>query len=106
MGGPDGQAEGMMRLLSMFPIMKALDSDGNGELSTKEIENAVAALKSLDKDQNGTLTVEEMMPDMSQMRGGFGQGGPGRPGPGAQRGGQNRQPQRPEMDDDDDGSQR
>ncbi len=100
-GGPGGQVGGMTRLLTMLPIMKALDADGNSELSTKEIENAVAALKSLDKDNDGILTAVEMMPDMSQMRGGVG----GQGGAGA-RLGQDRRPQRPAMDDEDEDNNR
>ncbi|MCA9192040.1 MAG: hypothetical protein KDB03_09765 [Planctomycetales bacterium] len=41
-------------------IMKALDSDSDGELSPREIRNAVAALKALDLDKNGTLTSSEL----------------------------------------------
>jgi Ca2+-binding EF-hand superfamily protein len=44
------------------PIMQALDADGDGELSAKEIENATAALKTLDKDNDGKLTREELRP--------------------------------------------
>ena len=72
-GGPGGPG-GMMRML---PIMIALDADKDGEISSSEIENAVAALKSLDKDKDGKLTEEELRPDFSSMPG----GGPGRGGP-------------------------
>ena len=48
-----GQMRGSM--LRMFPVTAAIDADGNGEISTQEIEGAVAALKSLDKDKNGKL---------------------------------------------------
>ena len=57
-------------------VMQALDTDGDGELSEKEIENATAALQALDKDKNGKLTAEELRPS-------FGGRGPGQgPGPG------------------------
>jgi EF hand domain-containing protein len=55
-GGPGG---GRFQL----PIMQALDADGDGELSEKEIENAAVALKSLDKDKNGKVSAEELRPN-------------------------------------------
>ena len=91
-GGPGGGPGGgmMSRMLEMLPLMKALDKDGNGELSEEEINNAVKAIKTLDKDKNGKISSEEMMPDMP-----FGRGG-GRGGGGRDRG----RPQRPERDGD------
>jgi len=90
-GGPGGP-RGMMAL---FPIIQALDANKNGELSTEEIANAVAALKSLDKNQDGQLTNEEMMPDPAMM---FGGGRGGRGGPGGM-GGRSGPPKRPTFDD-------
>ena len=49
--------------------MLALDTDGDGELSAKEIENATASLKTLDKDKNGKLTENELRPDFDRGRG-------------------------------------
>ena len=90
-GGPGGPGGGMSRMFAMLPIMKALDKDGNGELSEEEINNAVKAIKTLDKDKNGKISSDEMTPDMSQFgRGGRGPGGGG----GRDRG----RPQRPERD--------
>jgi Ca2+-binding EF-hand superfamily protein len=43
-------------------LLQALDTDGDGELSAKEIENATAALKKLDTDNDGKLTREELRP--------------------------------------------
>ena len=54
-GGQAGRG-GFMRVL---PIMPALDADRNGEISAKEIEDAVAALKKLDKNKDDKLTAEE-----------------------------------------------
>ncbi len=121
-GGPGGAGgrgpggSGMGRLLSMLPMMVALDKNKDGELSKREIEGATAALKSLDKNKDGVLSMEELSPDMSQMRGG--RGGPegrggrggaeggsrgGRGGPGGREGGGTR-PKRPAFDDDGDNS--
>jgi len=55
----------------MFPLMTALDTDQDGEISSEEIDGAVAALKKLDKDNNGKLTQDELAPSFGG-RGGFG----------------------------------
>jgi len=57
--------------------MMAIDADGDGEISAKEIENAAAALKALDKDKDGKLSGEELRPAFGGPGGGRGQGGPG-----------------------------
>jgi len=66
-GGPGMGGPGMGMMMKFLPIMVALDSDSNGELSTSEIENASKALLSLDKDGNGSITLEELRPDPSKM---------------------------------------
>ena len=73
-GGPGGQRGGFGRF--QLPIMQALDADGDGNLSEKEVKKAVASLKTLDKDKDGVVSAEELMPNF----GGFGPGGPGGPG--------------------------
>lgn len=77
-GGPGG-AGGPRGFMMMFPLMKALDTDKDGEISAREIKKAVAALKSLDKDEDGKLSEEELRPEMPG-------GGPGAPGGGAPSG--------------------
>jgi Ca2+-binding EF-hand superfamily protein len=62
-------------MMARMPLMMALDADGNGEISSSEIEGAVAALKKLDKNSDGKLTMEELMPE--GMPGGFPGGFPG-----------------------------
>jgi hypothetical protein len=52
-------------------LFTTLDVDGNGTLSSKEIENALAALMKLDKNKDGQLTSDEL-----RSRGG-GRGGQG-----------------------------
>ena len=52
-------------------LFKTLDADGDGTLSSKEIDNALAALMKLDKNKDGQLTSDEL-----RSRGGKGgQGG-------------------------------
>jgi Ca2+-binding EF-hand superfamily protein len=66
------------------PLMQALDADGDGELSTKEIENAAVALKTLDKNKDGKLAGEEIRPAFGGGFPGGPGGGPGGPGGGRQ----------------------
>ena len=94
--GGDRPREGMGRgdfgpgrMMARLPIMMALDTDQDGEISSKEIDLAVVSLKKLDKNGDGKITLEEMMPSM-EGPGGFGGpgggpggfGGPGFGGPG------------------------
>jgi hypothetical protein len=68
------------------PVMQALDTNANGEVSAEEIENAATALKSLDKNKDGKLTGEELIPNFGGegvrggFVGGFGRGFGGREG--------------------------
>ena len=95
-GGPGG-------FLRMFPVMAALDSDGNGEISSEEIKGAVAALKKLDKNKDGKLTEDELRPNFGGRGGSQGgasgqrpsRGGEGRSGQRPSRGGEGRGGQRP-----------
>lgn len=68
--GGEGFGRGRMRV---SPLMQALDTNHDGELSAEEIANAPQALKSLDKNGDGKLSAEELRP-----AGGFGPGGEGR----------------------------
>jgi hypothetical protein len=78
-GAPGGPGGGFGGGRFQLPIMKALDADGDGNLSEKEIKKAVAALKKLDKDKDGVVAAAELAPDF----GGFGPGAaPGGFGPG------------------------
>jgi Ca2+-binding EF-hand superfamily protein len=54
-------------------VLRALDADGDGALSSGEIENAAAALKKLDKNGDGRLTRDELGPPGGVA--GFGGGG-------------------------------
>ena len=44
------------------PLLKALDHDGDGTLSSDEIDMAVASLRSLDKNRDGSVTPDEIAP--------------------------------------------
>jgi hypothetical protein len=67
-GGRFGGGQGFGRF--QMPIMQALDADGDGQLSDKEIENAAVALKSLDKDKNGKVSADELRPNFGNFGGG------------------------------------
>jgi len=66
-GRPGQGGPGLGMMMKFLPIMIALDTDSDGELSASEIENASKALRSLDKDGNGSITIEELRPDPSKM---------------------------------------
>lgn len=69
-GGPRGPGA----MLSMLPLVNALDGDGSGALERAEIDTASAALATLDSDGSGALSASEFLPS----RGGRGfRGGPG-----------------------------
>ena len=55
------------------PIFEALDADGDGMITPRELRQAVKALKSLDADGDGNISLEEVTPPR-------GPGGPGGPG--------------------------
>ncbi len=76
-GGGGGMGVSPARLLNMLPLMKALDKDQDGELSSREIDNAVKALKSLDKNKDGVLSADELVPANSARGGRGGEGGRG-----------------------------
>ena len=59
-GGPGG----------MSVLVRALDTDGDGTISGKEMKAAPASLKKLDKNGDGKLTEDELRPEF----GGRGEG--------------------------------
>ena len=73
-GGPGGQ--------QTPPLLRVFDADGDGEISSKEIDAAAAALRKLDRNSDGKVTFEEFRPNAGQGQ------GPGRGGPQAGQGGQ------------------
>jgi Ca2+-binding EF-hand superfamily protein len=63
----------------MNPVVGALDTDGDGEVSASELEQSTASLKKLDKNSDGKLTEDELRPQFGgdRGRGGRGSGGEG-----------------------------
>ena len=47
-------------MMAGVAVLRALDADGDGRISTSEIDNAAAALKKLDKNSDGQLTRDEL----------------------------------------------
>ena len=66
--GPGGFRPGGAGFLRRIPLMNALDTDQDGEISAREIENTVAALKGLDKDKDGELSADELRPSFGGRR--------------------------------------
>ena len=48
--------------IKTFPVTKALDTDGDGVISTEEIEAAEKSLKQIDKNGDGKLRADELSP--------------------------------------------
>ncbi len=57
------------------PMFEAIDADGDGVLTKRELRKAAAALKTLDADGDGNVTMQEVTPPRGPRRGG--PGGPG-----------------------------
>lgn len=84
-GGPGGRGGDPQEMMANFPIIKALDTDGNGEISNAEMQSAATALATLDNNGDGVLDASELMPQRGP-RGGQGERG-GRGGEGNRGGG-------------------
>jgi Ca2+-binding EF-hand superfamily protein len=52
-----------LEFMRLNPVLAALDSDHDGEISADEIKNAAAALRTLDQNRDGSLTPDEVLPD-------------------------------------------
>jgi len=92
--GDDEEPRGPRGGMPAMPLMMALDADGDGVISPREIKKAVSALKTLDQDGDGRLTEDELRPQFpgsgrpGEGAGPDGQRGPGGPGgPGGGPGG-------------------
>ncbi len=49
-------------ITEMVPVLRVLDADGDGEISSQEIDSAPTALQKLDANGDGKLVREEMSP--------------------------------------------
>lgn len=58
----NGMDERMQRMLQRLPLIAALDADGNGEISSQELENSVTALNTLDKNGDEKISSDELRP--------------------------------------------
>lgn len=67
--GPAGPMAGIQEMLRRMPLMRALDTDGDGVLSSEEIAKASAALKTLDRNGDGQIDRQELMPNVDALRG-------------------------------------
>ena len=69
---PPRAATGKPTIVTVKPkpsrLVQALDSNQDGKLSLEEIEAAVAILKGLDQDGNGELTSDEFGPVMTSKK--------------------------------------
>jgi hypothetical protein len=50
------------QFMKYHPVLAALDTDHDGEISDWEIDHASAALKALDRNHDGYLTADELVP--------------------------------------------
>lgn len=68
------QAAGRSVTARRGPILRALDSNGDGKLSSDEIAAATSALRELDTDGDGTISPQEVRRDFAKLaRGRFGE---------------------------------
>ena len=65
----EGPREGGRGPGSLSVLVRALDTDGDGAISGKEMKAAPASLKKLDKNGDGKLTEEELRPQGGEGRG-------------------------------------
>ena len=57
------------------PLLLAIDSNGDGEISAEELKQASASLKKLDANKDGQIADRELMFDRASMTMGFRRGG-------------------------------
>lgn len=60
--GPNGRAQRGGEATRMDPVLNALDTDRDGVMSATELAAAPTSLKALDKDGNGEISQDEMRP--------------------------------------------
>jgi EF hand len=60
--GAEWPKRAALEFMRFHPVMAALDTDHDGEISASEISNSAVALKKLDKNRDGRLTPDEVIP--------------------------------------------
>ena len=68
---PAMRAQLRLQFMTYHPVLAALDSDHDGEISAWEIDRAAAALKTLDRNHDGYLTADELVPFEMAVRAGL-----------------------------------
>lgn len=82
-GGRGGAGPGRGFRMPQLPLMLALDTDKDGQISAQEIESSAKALKELDKNGDGSLDQAELRPEFADAGGPpAGRAGRGMPGQG------------------------
>jgi len=64
-GIPLGRAR--LAFMRVHPVLAALDTNHDGEISESEIRNAAAALRTLDSNGDGRLVEREVQPDRAAL---------------------------------------
>jgi hypothetical protein len=59
---PASLRKAQLLFMRFHPVLAALDSNHDGEISASEIRNAARALRTLDLNQDGKLTEDELLP--------------------------------------------
>jgi Ca2+-binding EF-hand superfamily protein len=66
-GGMMGRGGGGGRMMMRFdPVLRALDADQDGSITSEEWNSAPAALAKLDKNTDGQLTADELRPNFER----------------------------------------
>ena len=60
---PEAATRVRLGFMRFHPVLAALDTDHDGEISAEEMKNAPAALRKLDRNGDGWLTEDEVRPD-------------------------------------------
>ena len=65
---PDAVQRARLTFMRENPVLAALDTDHDGEISAVEIANSPTSLKRLDRNGDGSLTPDELIPDQQAVQ--------------------------------------